>query len=170
MIYLVEILKEAWNATSFYFFLNPSFVVVPCHQPDIILFPRIRSLSGDQFQSIVAGASTSERWYDYHWNVQKIACRSKFEKLGLFFVLSKCDVLGWVWVWVGFFFWVLFWQLFFGSSAQMAKIVANYYSNMVLQHVKGHHLEFHLRLSVLAYLTGTPFLISFCNGSLPSDR
>jgi len=61
MIYLVEILKEAWNATSFYFFLNPSFVVVPCHQPDIILFPRIRSLSGDQFQSIVAGASTSER-------------------------------------------------------------------------------------------------------------
>jgi hypothetical protein len=34
---------------------------VPCHQSDIILFPRIRSSSGDQFQSIVAGASTSER-------------------------------------------------------------------------------------------------------------
>jgi hypothetical protein len=112
---------------------------------------------------------------------KKFACRSKFEKLGLFFVLSKCNVmcwvglgLVWVWVWVGFgwgfFFWVLFWQLFFGSSAQMGKIVANYYSNMVLQHVKGHHLEFHLRLSVLAYLTGTPFLISFCNGLLPSDR
>ncbi len=44
---------------------------------------------------------------------KKFACRSKFEKLGLFFVLSKCNVLGWVWfglglglggVWVGFFF------------------------------------------------------------------
>lgn len=107
---------------------------------------------------------------------KKFACRSKFEKLGLFFVLSKCNVLGWVWFGLGlglggvFFFGVLFWQLFFGSSAQMGKIVANYYSNMVLQHVKGHHLEFHLRLSVLAYLTGTPFLISFCNGLLPSDR
>jgi hypothetical protein len=64
----------------------------------------------------------------------------------------------------------LFWQLFFGSSAQMGKIVANYYSNMVLQHVKGHHLEFHLHLCVLAYSTGTPFLISFCKGLLPSDR
>jgi hypothetical protein len=30
-------------------------------QSDIILFPRIRSSWGDQFQRMVAGASTSER-------------------------------------------------------------------------------------------------------------
>jgi hypothetical protein len=102
-IYLVEIWKEAWNATSFLFFPNPSFVAMPCHQSDIILFPSIRSF---------VGRSISRVW----WQVQvlqrddmtmiemykKLLAEAKFEKLGLFFVLS--NVMCWVWVWVGFFF------------------------------------------------------------------
>jgi hypothetical protein len=51
MIYLVEILKEAWNATSFYFFLNPSFVVVLCRA-----VPSIRHNIISKDQIIVRGS------------------------------------------------------------------------------------------------------------------
>jgi hypothetical protein len=76
----------------------------PCHQSDHNIISKDQIVVGESIPGMVAGASTSERWYDYHGNVQKIACRSKFEKLGLFFVLSNvmCWVgLGLVWFGLG---------------------------------------------------------------------
>jgi hypothetical protein len=47
LIYLVEILKEAWNATSFHFFPNSSFLAVPrAINQTIILFPKDQIVLG----------------------------------------------------------------------------------------------------------------------------